>query len=131
MAHTKRYWRWKMAERLATRKRRMEGRNADEATYEEIEEANNLVWRLCRLANDNERNAERDNDSTWQETPRLKAKLDRIEERWIEREREISSLFESEYGCKVDWPGCYPTVYAINDERFGPDAGMLDICEMY
>ena len=123
MAQSKRFWRWKMAERLAKRKRQIEGRNDDESTYEEIEDANRLVWRLCRLANDNMRNAERDNDSAWQETPRLKAKLDRIEERWAEREREIAALFKP-YGCYIDWPGIYPCINA-------DEGGTIDIWEMW
>lgn len=123
MAQTKRFWRWKMAERLAKRKRRIEGRNDDEATYEEIEQANKLVWRLCRLANDNERNTERDNDSAWQETPRLKAKLERIEERWEEREKEINALF-GKYRCHIDWPGLYPSIVA-------DEGGDIDIWEMW
>ena len=63
MARTKTSWRWQMAERLAKRM-------SDEPTIEEIEEANHVVWRLCRLANDNERNCERDNDERWMLNPR-------------------------------------------------------------
>ena len=123
MAQGKRFWRWKMAERLAKRKRRIEGRNDDEASYEEIEEAYTLVNRLCRLANDNERNCERDNDSAWQEVEWRRRKLDRIEERWVEREKEIVVLF-GPYGCSIDWPGLYPSIVA-------DEGGDIDIWEMW
>ena len=122
MAQTKRFWRWKMAERLAQRKRRIEGRNADEATYEEVEEANRLVWRLCRLANDNARNIERANDPRM-EREWFAKKVDRIEERWAEREREIAALFVP-YGCYIDWPGAYPCINA-------DEGGEIDIWEMW
>lgn len=114
MAFTKTYWRNKMAERLAKR-------IADEPSAAQIEEAKRLVWRLCRLANDNERNCERDNDERWQRFHA--AKLERIEERWIEREREINGLF-GKYGCHIDWPGLYPSIVA--DEGYD-----IDYWEMY
>ena len=119
----KRFWRRRMAERLAKRKRRIEGRNDDEATYEEIEEAYRLVNRICRLANDNERNTERDNDSYRHANKWRAAKLDRIEERWVEREKEIAELFKP-YGCYIDWPGIYPSINA-------DEGGTIDIWEMW
>lgn len=116
MARTKTSWRWQMAERLAKRV-------SDEPTHEEISEANHLVWRLCRLANDNERNCERDNDERWMTSPYLCKKQDRIEERWCEREREINGLF-AKYRCSIEWPGLYPSIKA--DEGYD-----IDIWEMY
>lgn len=112
----KHQWRWKMAERLAKRVN-------DEPSIEEVRKANRLVWRLCRLANDNERNCERDNDERWMLNPRLCAKQEHIEERWCEREKEINELF-AKYGCSIDWPGLYPSIKCTE----GYD---IDIWEMY
>lgn len=112
----KRFWRRRMAERLAKR-------IADEPTEGQVDEAYRLVNRICRLANDNERNCERDNDSAWQEVAWRKRKLDRIEERWAEREREIAGLFRP-YRCYIDWPGAYPCINA-------DEGGTIDIWEMW
>lgn len=114
--YTKSEWRWRMAEVLAKRIK-------DDPSLAEIEEANKLVWRLCRLANDNALYAERDNDERWYYTPKLARKLERLEERWIEREREISALF-GKYRCRIEWTCCYPTIYA-------DEGGSIDYCEMY
>ena len=116
MAKTKTEWRWEMAMRLA---KRMYENPSDF----DLEVANHLVWRLCRLANDNVRNCERDNDPRWMENPRMAAKQERIEERWCEREREIDALF-AEFGCSLVWPGLYPSIRA--DEGYD-----IDIWEMY
>lgn len=116
MKYTKGYWRYKMAEKLAKR-------IADEPTPQQVYDAKKLVWRLCRLATDNERNCERDNDPAWMQNPRLAAKQERVEERWIEREKEISGLFAA-YRCTVEWPGIYPSIRA--DEGYD-----IDIWEMW
>lgn len=116
MRQTKTYWRWRMAERLAKR-------IYAEPTESQVDEANDLVWRLCRLANDNERNCERDNDERWMLNPYRRAKLERIEERWLEREKEINGLF-AKYGCSIYWPGLYPSI----KDAEGHD---IDIWEMY
>lgn len=115
MAQGKRFWRWKMAERLAKR-------ISDEPTDEQVGEAYRLVGRVCRLANDNERNCERDNDERWQHGYLLK-RLERIEERWEEREKEINALF-GKYRCHIDWPGLYPSIVA-------DEGGDIDIWEMW
>ncbi len=116
MTQGKRFWRRKMAERLAKR-------IADEPTEAQVSEAYRLVNRLCRLANDNERNTERDNDSAWHANKWRVAKLDRIEERWAEREKEIAALFRP-YRCYIDWPGVYPCINA-------DEGGTIDIWEMW
>ena len=115
MAMSKTYWRRKMAERLAAR---LDGG----MTVANVDEAERLVWRLCRLANDNARNCERDNDPRMQNAS-FARRQERVEERWIEREKEIAGLF-GKYGCRIDWPGCYPSITA--DEGF-----TLDIWEMH
>lgn len=115
MKKNKTEWRWEMAKRLARRIN-------NEPTTAEIEEANRLVWRLCRLANDNARNCERSNSERMQ-FKWFAAKQEHIEERWCEREEEIRALFEK-YGCSVYWPGLYPSIRASE----GYD---IDIWEMY
>lgn len=110
----KRYWRRIMANRLCKRV-------FDKPTEQQVDAAYVLVNRLCRLANDNERNCERDNDPRWQLYHA--AKLERIENRWIEREREIAEQFKL-YRCRIEWPGLYPSICT-------DDSGDIDIWEMY
>lgn len=116
MAQGKRFWRRKMAERLARR-------IADEPTDEQVDEAYTLVNRLCRLASDNERNTERDNDARWWQGDRFQRMHERNSARWAEREKEIRALF-GKYGCHIDWPGVYPCINA-------DEGGTIDIWEMW
>lgn len=85
-------------------------------TEEQIAEAYHLINRLACLAHDNETRVERDNDARYWQGDRFQRMHERFTDRWIERAKEIGALFEK-YGCKVTWPGVYPTVDCIETGR--------------
>ena len=91
-------------------------RVCDNPSEEQIDKAYHLINRLACLAHDNEVRATRDNDERYWRGDRLQRKHERFTDRWIERAEEIDGLF-AEYGCKVTWPGIYPTVDCIETGR--------------
>ena len=78
-------------------------------SVEQVDEAYHLINRLAKLAHDNETNTVRDNDERFWRGDRLQLMHERNTDRWMERAKEINGLF-AKYGCKVTWPGIYPTV---------------------
>ena len=101
--------RWISAEMLAERVN-------ENPTDEQVEKAYHLINRLACLAHENETNTERDNDAFYWNGDRFQRMHERNVERWMERAEEIDALF-GEYGCKVTWPGIYPTVDCIETGR--------------
>ena len=88
----------------------------EQPTEAQVDEAYHLINRLARLAHDNEMRCERDNDERFWRGDRLQREHERWSDRWMERAEEIEGLF-GKYGCKVTWPGIYPTVDDIETGR--------------
>lgn len=105
----KRKMRWTSAHILAER-------IYDVPTDEQVDEAYHLINRLAKLAHDNEVRCERDNDERYWRGDWLQKKHERWTDRYCERADEIEGLF-AKYGCKVEWPGVYPTVDDIETGR--------------